>query len=48
MYNSRPAQGWFSSRMDAGYNKILEEKDTNVIGDTPYITCALVLGFGTF
>ena len=48
MYNSRPAQGWFSIKMDAGYNKILEEKDTNVIGDTPYITCALVLGFGTF
>ncbi|MFW5879944.1 MAG: hypothetical protein ACOCUV_03890 [bacterium] len=39
---------YFSVKLEAGYNKILKFKDTYAIGDTPYIICALVLGFGQF
>lgn len=40
--------GYVSLKFEAGYNKILKFNDKYAIGDTPYIICALVLGFGQF
>jgi hypothetical protein len=41
-------QGYFSIKLEAGYNKILRFKDQYAKGDTPYFICSLVLGFGDF
>jgi hypothetical protein len=47
-YYGSTTNGYLSIKLEAGYNKILKFKDTYAIGDTPYIICALVLGFGQF
>ena len=39
---------YLSIKLETGYNKILKFKDTYAIGDTPYINCAFVVGFGQF
>jgi len=41
-------KGYFSIKLEAGYNKIHKFKDSYAKGDTPYIVCALVMGFGQF
>lgn len=48
MYYGGTSNGYFSIKLETGYNKILKFKDTYAIGDTPYFICALVLGFGQF
>ncbi|MFO7657580.1 MAG: hypothetical protein R6W78_10970 [Bacteroidales bacterium] len=48
MYYGGTTNGYFSIKFETGYNKILKFKDTYAIGDTPYLICALVLGFGQF
>lgn len=45
---STGSPGYFSLKLEAGYNKILKFKDTYAEGDMPYFICALVLGFGRF
>ena len=37
-----------SLKLEAGMNKMAKFKDPYAVGDIPYITCALVWGFGQF
>lgn len=47
-YYGSMTSGYISLKLEAGYNKILKFKDKYANGDTPYIICALVYGFGQF
>lgn len=40
--------GYFSIKLETGYNRITKFKDDHTRGDTPYVICSLVLGFGSF
>lgn len=41
-------KAYISIKLEAGYNKINSFRDPYAKGDTPYLLCALVLGFGDF
>jgi len=48
VYYGGSSNGYFSIKLETGYNKIAKFKDTTAIGDTPYFILALVMGFGDF
>lgn len=45
---SAESPGYFSLKLEGGYNKIMKFEDSYCQGDTPYFMCALVMGFGKF